>query len=83
MERGLLMGASVRDAEQIVEVGVLMDRLEEKNPDAARIADMHYFSGFTFDEIAQETGLTAKQVRLRWEKGIKWLKGMLHAKNRQ
>ncbi len=79
---GPLIGASVRDAEQIVEVGILMDRLEEKNPDAARIVDMRYFSGFTFEEIAQETGLTAKQVRSRWKKGIKWLKGMLHAKKR-
>jgi DNA-directed RNA polymerase specialized sigma24 family protein len=29
---------------------------------------MHDFSGFTLDEIAQETGLTLKQVRLRWGK---------------
>ena len=54
-------------------------RLEAKDPDAARMVDMHYFSGFTLEEIAQETGLTVRQVRSRWEKGMKWLKRMLQS----
>ena len=70
----------MRDAQQIVEIGLLMERLEAKDPDAARMVDMHYFSGFTLEEIAQETGLTVRQVRSRWEKGMKWLKRMLQAK---
>ena len=73
-EFAALPGTSNNDAEKIVEIGMLMDRLETKHPDAARIVDMHYFSGFTLEEIAKETGLTLKQVRLRWEKGLKWLK---------
>jgi RNA polymerase sigma factor (TIGR02999 family) len=77
-----LLGPSVQDAEQIVEIGILMDRLETKDPDAARMVDMHYFSGFTLEEIAAETGLTVKQVRLRWERGMKWLKRTLHATRR-
>jgi RNA polymerase sigma factor (TIGR02999 family) len=75
-----LIGTSVDDAEQIVEIGILMDRLEVKDPDGARMVDMHYFSGFTLEEIAKETGLTLKQVRSRWERGMKWLKRTLHAK---
>ncbi|HUA59063.1 MAG TPA: ECF-type sigma factor [Verrucomicrobiae bacterium] len=67
----------MRDAEEIVEIGILMDRLEEKDPDAARMVDMHYFSGFTLEEVARETGLTFRQVRSRWERGLKWLKKML------
>jgi len=82
-ESGPLIGTSVQDAEQIVEIGILMDRLEAKAPDAARMVDMHYFSGFTLEEIAKETGLTLKQVRTRWERGMKWLKGMLQAKARR
>jgi RNA polymerase sigma factor (TIGR02999 family) len=74
-----LLGAAMHDAEQIVEIGSLMERLETKDPDAARMVDMHYFSGFTLEEIAQETGLTVRQVRSRWEKGMKWLKLMLHS----
>jgi RNA polymerase sigma factor (TIGR02999 family) len=76
-ESGGILGAAGHDAAQIVEIGILMERLEASDPDAARIVDMHYFSGFTLDEIAAETGLTFRQVRLRWEKGQKWLKRML------
>jgi RNA polymerase sigma factor (TIGR02999 family) len=78
-ESGSLLGSSPRDAQQIVEIGILMERLETKDPDAARMVDMHYFSGFTLEEIAKETGLTARQVRSRWEKGLKWLKRMLQS----
>ncbi len=74
-----LLGDAMHDAEQIVEIGSLMDHLETKDPDAARMVDMHYFSGFTLEEIAQETGLTVRQVRSRWERGMKWLKRMLHS----
>ncbi len=72
--------ASDQDAETIVEIGILMESLEGRDPDAARVVDMHYFSGFTLEEIAMETGLTFKQVRSRWEKGLKWLKRMLASK---
>lgn len=63
-----------RNARQIVEMGALMDRLETELPDSARAVDMHYFAGFTFDEIAKINGLTVRQVRFRWEKGMEWLK---------
>jgi len=74
-----LGGTTDQDAEKIVEIGKLMERLETKHPDAARIVDMHYFGGFTLEEITKETGLTLKQVRARWEKGLKWLKRSLHS----
>lgn len=79
-EIGSLLEASVVDAGQIVEIGILMDRLEIKDPDAARMVDMHYFSGFTLEEIAEVTGLTFRQVRSRWERGLKRLKRTLSAK---
>jgi RNA polymerase sigma factor (TIGR02999 family) len=63
-----------KDARQILEIGLSMDRMEEELPDCARVIDMHYFAGFNFGEIAETNGLTVRQVRLRWEKGIKWLK---------
>jgi RNA polymerase sigma factor (TIGR02999 family) len=62
------------DPESILQIGVLMDKLEKADREAARIVDMHYFAGFTFDEIVEITGLTFRQVRHRWEKGRDWLK---------
>ena len=77
-----LIGSSLEEAERIVEIGILMDRLEARDPDAARIVDMHYFSGFTLEEIAKEMGLTLKQVRSRWERGMQWLKRAIRAHRR-
>jgi RNA polymerase sigma factor (TIGR02999 family) len=62
------------DPETLLHLGLLMDQLEQRNPEAARIVDMHYFAGFTFEEIADITGLTMRQVRHRWERGRDWLK---------
>jgi RNA polymerase sigma factor (TIGR02999 family) len=66
------------DSESILQIGMLMDKLEKSDREAARIVDMHYFAGFTFDEIAEITGLTFRQVRHRWEKGRDWLKDRMN-----
>jgi len=58
----------------MVRIGLLMDQLEKSDLEAARVVDMHYFAGFTLDEIVQITGLSFRQVRHRWEKGRDWLK---------
>lgn len=65
------------DPEMVVHIGMLMEKLEQKDPEAARIVDLHYFAGFTLEEIAEITGLTFRQVRHRWEKGRDWLKDRL------
>ena len=69
--------AEATDLESMVRMGSLMDQLEKANLEAARIVDMHYFTGFTFEEIAEITGLTSRQVRHRWNKGQDWLKDRL------
>jgi RNA polymerase sigma factor (TIGR02999 family) len=79
---GALLKTPIQDAEQIVEIGILMERLEAKDPEAARMVDMHYFSGFTLEEISAKTGLTLKQVRSRWERGLNWLKKILRSRGR-
>jgi RNA polymerase sigma factor (TIGR02999 family) len=62
------------DAWRIVEIGILMERLEGHDADAARVVDMHYFGGFTLKEISETTTLSFRQVRLRWERGLRWLR---------
>ena len=69
--------AKTSDLESMVRIGALMDRLEKAHLEAARIVDMHYFAGFTFEEIAEITELSFRQVRHRWEKGRDWLKDRL------
>jgi RNA polymerase sigma factor (TIGR02999 family) len=56
-------------ASQIVEIGLLMDRMGKARPEAVQVVDMHYFAGFSLEEISAITGLSLRQVRHRWEKG--------------
>jgi RNA polymerase sigma factor (TIGR02999 family) len=77
LDASLLLAAPLKDVQQIVEIGIAMERLEAADPEAARVVDMHYFSGATLEEIAQETGFTFRQVRSRWERGRDTLKRML------
>lgn len=61
-------------AEQIVEIGLLMEKLALDHPESSRIVDLHYFAGFTFDEIAQITGMSPRRIRHLWVKGRDWLR---------
>jgi RNA polymerase sigma factor (TIGR02999 family) len=73
----LASGPTTTGAEQVIEIGMLIDRLEEHDPAAARVVEMHHFAGFTLEEIADVTKLSYRQVRHRWEKGRDWLKDRL------
>ncbi len=64
-------------AEQIVEIGLLMEKLGHARPKLLPIVDMHYFGGFSFEEIAAITGLSERQVRHLWTKGRDWLRDCL------
>lgn len=63
--------------EQVVELGLLMERLEQYDAAAARVVELHHFAGFSLEEIAEVTKLSYRQVRHRWEKGRDWLKGQM------
>jgi len=71
--------AAAADPDTVVQVGILMERLDKHDPLTARVVDLHYFVGFTLEEITEITGLTFRQVRHRWEKGRDWLKVKLGA----
>ena len=66
-----------QSAEQIVEIGLLMEKLEQAHPKAMPVVDLHYFAGFSFEEIGEITGLRPRQVRHLWVKGRDWLKDRL------
>ena len=71
------VSSETADPESVIQIGILMDQMELRNPESARIVDLHYFAGFTLEEIADITGMTFRQVRHRWEQGRDWLKDQL------
>jgi RNA polymerase sigma factor (TIGR02999 family) len=81
LDAAMTIAPHERNAQQIVEIGIAMERLEAEDPEAARVVDMHYFTGATLEEIAKETGLTFRQTRYRWERGRRALKALLRGKS--
>jgi RNA polymerase sigma factor (TIGR02999 family) len=74
--------SSAPSAEQVLMIGMLMDDLKEVNPKVASIVHLHYIEGYQLEQIADETGLTLRQVRHRWSKGKVWLATRLQSKRR-
>lgn len=66
--------SGVAALESMVHIGDLMEKLNLAKPECAQIVDLHYFAGFTLEEIAKTLSLSLRQVRHRWEKGRDWLK---------
>jgi RNA polymerase sigma factor (sigma-70 family) len=76
-ENASFVRTETSNPEGILQIGLLMEQLEKSNLDVARVVDMHYFAGFTLQEISEITGLTLRQVRHLWEKGRDWLQDRL------
>jgi RNA polymerase sigma factor (TIGR02999 family) len=73
----MLSIADTSDLEEIVHIDLLMERVEKKDPVGARIFEMHYFGGYRFEEIAEMTGMTVRQVRYRQKTAERRIKGYL------
>jgi len=63
--------------EEVIAMDLLLGQLEEQQPSVARVVEMHHFAGYSYEEIAEFTGLNARQVRHLWEKGRNWLQDRL------
>lgn len=64
----------VASPEQVIEIGMLIEQMEKNDPEAARVFDLHYFVGYTLQEIAQNTGVKYREVRRLWERARDWIK---------
>jgi RNA polymerase sigma factor (TIGR02999 family) len=65
--------ASDFDLEAIASIGLFMEKLEQEDGEICRVVDMHYFAGFTFEQVAQHTNVPVHRVRRQWDKGRKWI----------
>lgn len=72
-EAGHELRSASASAEEVLAIAMLLEVLTETNPGVAVIVHLHYVDGFELEEIADETGLTLRQVRHRWHKGKVWL----------
>ncbi|HLB08206.1 MAG TPA: ECF-type sigma factor [Gemmatimonadaceae bacterium] len=59
---------SMRDVEELEELGDALDELATLEPSLAELVDMHFFCGFTFAEISALRSVSERTVRRDWRK---------------
>jgi RNA polymerase sigma factor (TIGR02999 family) len=63
-----LPAACVAEEIDIEGIGEALNRLGEMEPRLAQIVDLKFFCGFSFDEIAELLGISARTAQRDWDK---------------
>jgi RNA polymerase sigma factor (TIGR02999 family) len=58
----------VRSGEELTRLGDALDELATVAPELATLVDLHFFSGFSFAEIATLRGVSERTVQRDWRK---------------
>jgi RNA polymerase sigma factor (TIGR02999 family) len=58
----------------VLAVDEAMSRLAEFDARQARILELHFFAGLTFEEIAEQVGLSLRTVKRDWTMARAWLR---------
>lgn len=64
---------SVQQLDEVEEVDEALKRLMEVNPRRARIVELRYFGGLSFDEIASLLAMAPRTVKRDWSLARIWL----------
>jgi RNA polymerase sigma factor (sigma-70 family) len=54
-----------------------LKRLSEFDQRQARILELHFFAGLSFEEIAEELGMSARTIKRDWSMARAWLSNQL------
>jgi RNA polymerase sigma factor (TIGR02999 family) len=58
--------AGSEPVEELEELGTALDTLERVRPELAQLVDLHFFCGFTFDELAELRGVSVRTIHRDW-----------------
>lgn len=58
----------------LLSINDVLSKLQVVDPDSADLVKMRFFSGFSFQEIADATGVSYRTVSRRWAYAKSWLK---------
>ena len=65
------------DAEEILAVNEVVQRLAELDPRQARVVEMRFFAGLSVEETAVALGVSERTVKLDWAMAKGWMKTQL------
>jgi RNA polymerase sigma factor (TIGR02999 family) len=63
----------------VLAIDEALTRLAEFDPRQAKVLELHFFSGLTFDEIGHELGVSTRTVKSDWTMARAWLHRELKA----
>jgi RNA polymerase sigma-70 factor (ECF subfamily) len=66
-------GTSISTAD-VLAVDEALTRLAEFDPRQAKVLEMHFFGGLTFEEIAQQLDISLRTVKRDWTMARAWLR---------
>ncbi len=71
------LGAENEDDLPALELDAVLKKLSSINPNRARIVEMRYFGGMTYEEIASVLDISTTTVKRSWRATRGWLKDAL------
>ena len=72
-DAGVQVAAPEVDLDEALSVDAALDRLAALDPEAARIAELRYFTGLSNEETAAALGVSLATAKRRWAAGRAWL----------
>jgi RNA polymerase sigma factor (TIGR02999 family) len=66
-------------SDDVLAIDQALARLAELDAEQARLVEMHFFGGMTFDEIAEVLAISVPTVKRRWASARAWLSRELGA----
>ena len=67
------LAVSPQRLDQVQQIDHLLKKLEKENPRQARVVELRYFGGLTFEEIGSLLELTSRTVKADWALARIWL----------
>ena|ERR1035441_156163 len=58
--------SSTEDADEIIAINDALHSLRERSPRQARLVELRYFGGFSFEETAAVLGVSSRTARREW-----------------
>jgi RNA polymerase sigma factor (sigma-70 family) len=76
------MAVTEQRADEVLAIDQALARLAELDAGQARLVEMHFFGGMSFDEIADVLGISVPTVKRHWASARAWLSRELGARAR-
>ncbi len=65
--------AAGTDFTQLIELDQLLQRLAERGPRLARVVELRYFGGLSFEEVGEVLGISDRTAMRDWQMARAWL----------